>query len=451
MFYKSSSRPAPLLPRLSSLDIIPKPNRIYFEDKRFIKFNFYFTFISKQAKNPFEKPRKSASRGSQPQSKFSFKKTPLVKKTKAICKCLNRYQCKLYAVLKKKQFAGFTKFIKKNAARAGILICALFVSYVNLRSQNKNIFAGDHIWEDDSALTAVPRQIAKNNSLATAEIADAPGLADYEQFLKEEGEKNTVLGAMMPVTNPTSEEFEESGEDVFVYKVQDGDTLGSIAQKYSITVNTILWANDLYEDSVIKPGDDIFILPITGLKHKVKKGDTVKSLAKKYNTKKDKIISFNSLPANGELTVGEEIVIPDGQGEDRPRYPDSQATRYAQQNNIDVSQVPTSSSSSLYKYPAHRFPYGWCTWYVASRRHVPWGGNAGTWLYHARAYGASTGKTPKKGAILVTNESRWGHVAIVEKVSGNTITVSEMNYQGWGVKSSRTLSTKSGVIKGYIY
>ena len=89
---------------------------------------------------------------------------------------------------------------------------------------------------------------------------------------------------------------------------------------------------------------------------------------------------------------------------------------------------------------------------MAQHKYVPWGGNAGTWLYNARAYGAKTGKTPKVGSILVTSESWYGHVAIVESVNGNgTITVSEMNYKGFAVKSTRTLSTSSTVIKGYIY
>jgi surface antigen len=89
---------------------------------------------------------------------------------------------------------------------------------------------------------------------------------------------------------------------------------------------------------------------------------------------------------------------------------------------------------------------------VASKRFVPWGGNAGTWLYNAKAQGYSTGKKPVAGSIVVTTENRYyGHVALVEKVSGGSITVSEMNYAGWGKMTRRTLSANSRVIKGYIY
>ncbi len=342
--------------------------------------------------------------------------------------------------------------IKKNAARTGVLFCAVLVSFLNAKSQNKKLFEESFL-KEKGILTTQHQKIEQPTSLALAPIAEAHEMIDYERFLKEEGEKNTVLGSLMPVTNPTPEEFGSSGQDVFVYKVKDGDTIGSIALKYSVTANTLLWANDLADNSVIKPGDEIFILPITGIKHRVESGDTVKSLAKKYKTNEQKIISFNNLPADGEMKKGEEIIIPDGERDDQSRYRNAEADLYAKLTGktLDAPVASVENSKKLYQYPAHKFPYGWCTWYVATRRHVPWGGNAGTWIYHAKSYGAQTGRSPRVGAIMVTGESRWGHVAIVEKVKDGNITVSEMNYKGWGVKSQRTLSSSSSVIKGFIY
>lgn len=357
-------------------------------------------------------------------------------------------------MLRNERVSFLIRFIKQNAGRAGILCCAFFVSFVNIKAQNKSFSDTNPFSPREESFSPVYNKIEKPNSLALAPISNAYELADYEQYLKEEGEKSTVLGALMPISNPSPDEFASSDLDVFIYKVEEGDTVGSIAIKYSITSNTILWANDLREDSIIRPGDEIFILPTTGVKHKIKDGDSVKSLAKKYKADEDKIIAFNNLPANGELKKGEEIIIPDGKQEDAPRYRDPLASSFASRTGTESTDNTESSgtfSKKLYAYPAHRFPYGWCTWYVASRRHIPWGGNAGTWLYHAKSYGAKTGKTPQKGAIIVTGESRWGHVAIVEKVKGDQVTIKEMNYKGWGIVSSRNISAKSSVIKGYIY
>lgn len=102
---------------------------------------------------------------------------------------------------------------------------------------------------------------------------------------------------------------------------------------------------------------------------------------------------------------------------------------------------------------AHRFPFGYCTYYVSQKRFIPWSGNAITWLQGARSFGYATGDIPQVGAIVATSEGgRTGHVAMVDAVNlDGTITISEMNYSGFGVISSRTISSSYGRILGYIY
>jgi len=91
--------------------------------------------------------------------------------------------------------------------------------------------------------------------------------------------------------------------------------------------------------------------------------------------------------------------------------------------------IPISWSGSG-PYP-NRFAYGYCTWYVANKRFIPWLGNAIDWWPNARAYGQAEGQLPKVGAVMVTRESGYGHVAYVESVNGDgSWTVSEMNFIG---------------------
>lgn len=246
---------------------------------------------------------------------------------------------------------------------------------------------------------------------------------------------------------------EENG-GVDIYTVQEGDTVSGIAAKNGITINTILWANDLDDIDSIHPGDEIFILPVAGLEHKIASGDTIDSIASEYEADRDTILAFNGLPANGEITVGETIVIPGGYKE----VPQPEPTIGLRQYASSTSGGTVLDVSGGYKKlegkagTGHTFPYGYCTWYVAQKRYVPWGGNAGTWLYHARAMGYKTGKSPQKGAIVVTtDDSYYGHVAVVEKVSNGSITVSEMNYNAWGKVNTRVVAKNSPKIKGYIY
>ncbi len=256
--------------------------------------------------------------------------------------------------------------------------------------------------------------------------------------------------------NNSAREPEQDG-GVKIYTVAQGDTVSGIAARFDITVNTILWANELDNVDAIRPGDQIFIMPVVGFNYVIQSGDTIDSLASKYKAAKERIIAFNGLPANGELTVGEKIVIPDGQKELPAPRPSGDALtprQYASSDGGAATDItPSFSRPKEGKIgQGHRFPYGYCTWFVAQKRYVPWGGNAGTWLFNARAYGYKTGKTPTVGSIVVTTEDRYyGHVAYVEKVNKDTITVSEMNYTGWGKKSVRQLARSSRVIKGYIY
>lgn len=104
-------------------------------------------------------------------------------------------------------------------------------------------------------------------------------------------------------------------DSIIEYKVQEGDTIKSIAQKFDISESSIKWQNGLTNDK-IKIGQTLKILPVTGIAHKVQKGDTVYSIAKKYDSESQAVVDFpfNSF-ANDEtfeLAVGQTIIVPDG-------------------------------------------------------------------------------------------------------------------------------------------
>ncbi len=104
-----------------------------------------------------------------------------------------------------------------------------------------------------------------------------------------------------------------SGDQISIYVVRPGDTLGDIAQMFNVSVNTIIWANDLSRGKTIKVGDTLLILPVTGISHTVVKDETLQSLAAKYKGDVDEIVRFNGLEADTTLTVGDTVIIPDGE------------------------------------------------------------------------------------------------------------------------------------------
>ena len=127
----------------------------------------------------------------------------------------------------------------------------------------------------------------------------------------------------------------------------------------------------------------------------------------------------------------------------------AQAEAQRQQAALLAQQaVATASPASV----GNHFSYGYCTWYVANRRPIPWYGNAIEWWPNARAYGYAEGQAPAVGAVMVTSESSAGHVAYVESVNADgSWTVSEMNYVAWGVVSQRTIRPGQVPLVGFIY
>lgn len=117
--------------------------------------------------------------------------------------------------------------------------------------------------------------------------------------------------------------------EVFQYTVREGDTLSIIAERFGVSLDTIIWENNLKSAKDIKVGQNLRILPTTGILHKVKPGETIYSIAKKYQANAQAIVDwpYNSF-ANDEtfsLAVGQELMIPDGI---KPREVPRVAPRY---------------------------------------------------------------------------------------------------------------------------
>ena len=108
----------------------------------------------------------------------------------------------------------------------------------------------------------------------------------------------------------------------------------------------------------------------------------------------------------------------------------------------------------------NHFAFGYCTWYVATRRCIPWLGNAWDWWRNAAAAGYAEGQRPQRGSVVVwgrSGSSPEGHVAYVEAVGpdggvpAGSFLISEMNYRGWDQVDYRTVPIGAPGILGFIY
>ena len=133
------------------------------------------------------------------------------------------------------------------------------------------------------------------------------------------------------------------------------------------------------------------------------------------------------------------------------------ASRIATIDDALAPPLPAVSSSGSC---GNHFAFGYCTWYVATRRCIPWLGNAWDWWRAAAAFGYQEGQTPARGAVVVWGRSATspiGHVAYVEavgpdaRVPAGSFLVSEMNHAGWDVVDYRVVRDGAPNILGFIY
>lgn len=294
--------------------------------------------------------------------------------------------------VKSKILALITKVRSKTPRSVKRLLKIFVLPYIGVLLITGFVFLSNFIQASETATTYLPNDdVMDLNPAQVARTVNA--INPYTPLL--EGDPVQVVLAMQdeeyvgkPVILDTAISNQERSSNIN-YTVVEGDTLSTIGWNYGLKIATIKATNNLTSDN-IRPGQTLKLPP-----------------------------------------------------------EDLSAARLAQ------LQASGSAKTAVKRPPGSQknaYPWGWCTYYVATRRYVPprWG-NAISWLASAKRAGYPTGSAPAPGAIVVFNQSYWGHVAYVESVSGNSIRISEMNYVGWGKINQRTIPAHGGGILGYVY
>ncbi|GEP75280.1 CHAP domain-containing protein [Weissella thailandensis] len=249
-----------------------------------------------------------------------------------------------------------------------------------------------------------------------------------------------------------------------------------MTQTTTVSADETSDSNDTHASWRAKTVDDVkSVLLTAGKEYTVQSGDTLSTIASATDLSVDEIASANGVSDVNTIHVGETLkldasaatatntnVAPKADDtKANTEAPTESADTQAQQADTQTQKVektattstaqPTTMSTATHAAPTYStagnsYPAGQCTWFVKNA--LSWvgnnWGNASGWGASAAAAGRTVDGQPSTGSVVVfaagsQGAGALGHVAVVDSVNGDSITISEGNFAGMAYHT-RTIS-----------
>ena len=95
------------------------------------------------------------------------------------------------------------------------------------------------------------------------------------------------------------------------YTVRSGDTISGIAQRFSLSMDTVISFNNIQDARSLKAGTVLTIPNSSGLKYRVRRGDYLGGIARKFGVALNELLDWNNLETS-VIVPGQELFIPSG-------------------------------------------------------------------------------------------------------------------------------------------
>jgi murein DD-endopeptidase MepM/ murein hydrolase activator NlpD len=326
-------------------------------------------------------------------------------------------------------------------------------------------------WQPSSIDTYLARTTQTVRLNALWQLAEWPALS-IDTYLHNFGtslpiirtQSQTILGGHLiwdadddGFRLPPKEGEAESQErqEVVTYQVAEGDSISTIAERFGVTQETILWANDITNPDMIKPGEKLEVLPVSGVKYEVESGDNLEDIAKRHKVEPEAIVGYawNQISDPDLVGEGQELIIPGGEKPRRVAVASSRGAAPSGGANLAAGgslQWPTYGPILQYYRPGHRAldispPYGTPVYAAEAGRvitasQLSWGlgfhividhGNGFRSTYaHLSQFAVERGQIVQRGQMIgrvgSTGWSTGPHVHFVLKYNGTA--VNPLNY-----------------------
>lgn len=249
-----------------------------------------------------------------------------------------------------------------------------------------------------------------------------------------------------------------------------------MTQTTTVSADETSDSNDTHASWRAKTVDDVkSVLLTAGKEYTVQSGDTLSTIASATDLSVDEIAAANGVSDVNSIHVGETLKLDASAATATntnvaPKADDTKVNAEATAESADAqvqkadtqtqevektaatsTAQPTTMSTATHAAPTYStagnsYPAGQCTWFVKNA--LSWvgnnWGNASGWGASAAAAGRTVDGQPSTGSVVVfaagsQGAGALGHVAVVDSVNGDSITISEGNFAGMAYHT-RTIS-----------
>lgn len=255
--------------------------------------------------------------------------------------------------------------------------------------------------------------LLEDNLLAPPLLANLP--RDENPALR----RQTSLDTILPM---------RSRSTISTYTVEPGDNLFSVATRFNLQPETVLWSNryNIGDDPhMIYPGQQLVILPVDGTMHIWSAGEGLNGVAEFYKVTPEIIINYPgnnlSMATIGDLAApniepGTQLIIPGGKGE----YSDWRIPRITREDPATALNVGPGACPDSYDGVLGTLNFRW----PVSERTLTGYDYAPSANHYGIDIGGSIGdpvSTVDNGVVVYAGWNDWGY--------GNMIVVD--HGEGW--------------------